>query len=114
MNDTNFIGGIVKILETPKQDIINNNIFVTSFRVQFPQVRNNYVVHLKFWGNLARDVAIYYQINDYILIEGYLSLINQPSSGLTNRTPKKIEITVLKIYPFLLNSNRSKIGMSGR
>jgi hypothetical protein len=26
------------------------------------------------WGNLARDVATYYKINDYILIEGYLSL----------------------------------------
>ena len=114
MNDTNFIGGIVKILETPKQDIINNNIFVTSFRVQFPQVRSNYVVHLKFWGNLARDVSIYYQINDYILIEGYLSLINQSSSNLRTKIPKKIEITVLKIYPFLLNSNRTSIGMADR
>ena len=106
MSDTNFIGGVVKVLETPKQDIINNNIFVTRFRVQFPQVRKNSVVHLKFWGNLARDVANYYQINDYILIEGYLSLINQQSSNLSNRLPKKIEITVLKIYPFLLSYNR--------
>ena len=106
MNDTNFIGGVVKVLETPKQDIINNNIFVTRFRVQFPQVRNNSIVHLKFWGNLARDVANYYQTNDYILIEGYLSLIDQQSSNLSNRLPKKIEITVLKIYPFLLSYNR--------
>lgn len=106
MSDTNFIGGVVKVLETPKQDIINNNIFFTHFRVQFPQVRNNSVVHLKFWGNLARDVANYYQINDYILIEGYLSLINQQSSNFSNRFPKKIEITVFKIYPFLLSYNR--------
>jgi single-stranded DNA-binding protein len=114
MSDTNFIGGVVKVLETPKQDIINSNILVTRFRVQFPQVRKNYVVHLKFWGNLARDVATYYQIHDYILIEGYLSLVNQQSANLNNRTPKKIEITVLKIYPFLLSYDRSMIEISGR
>jgi single-stranded DNA-binding protein len=114
MSDTNFIGGVVKVLEPPKQDVINNNIIVTRFRVQFPQVRNNSVVHLKFWGNLARDVSNYYQTNDYILIEGYLSLVNSQSSNLTNRTPKKIEITVLKIYPFLLNYDRLTIALSGR
>ena len=74
MSDTNSIGGLVKILETPKQKIINNNIFVTRLRVQFPEVRKNCIVNLTFWGNLARDVARYYKINDYILIEGYLSL----------------------------------------
>ena len=36
MSDTNSIGGLVKILETPKQKIINNNIFITRLRVQFP------------------------------------------------------------------------------
>jgi single-stranded DNA-binding protein len=106
MSDTNFVGGVVKILETPKQNIINNNILVTSFRVQFPQVRKNCIVHLKFWGNLARDVETYYKINDYILIEGYLSLSEKQTSNLNGQTPKKIEITVLKIYPFLLSYDR--------
>jgi single-stranded DNA-binding protein len=111
MSDTNSIGSLVKILETPKQKILNNNIFVTRFRVQFPQVRKNSMVNLTFWGNLARDVATYYKINDYILIEGYLSLSsNQPS----NRTSQKIEITVLKIYPFLLTYHPSIIGISDR
>ena len=32
MSDTNFIGGVVKILETPKQKIINNKkAFVVGF-----------------------------------------------------------------------------------
>jgi len=109
MGDTNFIGSIVKILETPKQTLVNDTIFVTHFRVQFPQVRNNSIVHLKFWGNLARDVAKYYQTNDYILIEGYISLLPSQSSNVTNRTPKKIQITVLKIYPIALKSERSMI-----
>jgi len=112
MSDSNFIGSVAKILETPKQTIINDNIFVTRFRVQFPQVRNNSIVHLKFWGNLARDVAKYYQTNDYILIEGYISLVNSQLSNVTNRTPKKIQITVLKIYPIALKSERSMIRVS--
>jgi len=112
MSDSNFIGSVAKILETPKQTIINDNIFVTRFRVQFPQVRNNSIVHLKFWGNLARDVAKYYQTNDYILIEGYISLVNSQSSNVTSRTPKKIQITVLKIYPIALKSEHSMIRVS--
>jgi hypothetical protein len=70
MSDTNYIGGIVKILEVPKQKFLNNTTAVTEFRVQLPQVRNT-TIHLIF---KTRDVATYYKINDYILIEGYLSL----------------------------------------
>jgi single-stranded DNA-binding protein len=103
MGDTNIVGGIVKILETPKQKILNLNIPVTKFRVQFPQFRNTSIVHLTFWGNLARDVANSYQINDYILIEGYISLRNQRISDKGISKSKKVEITVLKVYPFYLN-----------
>jgi hypothetical protein len=71
MSDTNYIGGIV--LEVPKQKFLNNTTAVTEFRVQLPQVRNTTIVHLIFWVT-SRDVATYYKINDYILIEGYLSL----------------------------------------
>jgi single-stranded DNA-binding protein len=107
MSDINSISGLVKILENPKHQVLNNNILVTHFRVQFPQVRNNYIVHLKFWGNLARDVSSYYKINDYILIEGYIALPNKQNVNSNNQMSKKVEITVLKIYPFLLNYDRS-------
>ena len=114
MSNTNYIGGIVKILETPKQKILKNNLLVTRFRVQFPQVRNNCIVQLTFWGNLARDVATYYRINDYILIEGYLSIIDKNNSNQTNSNKllKKGNITVLKIYPFLLSYDRSVMTVS--
>jgi single-stranded DNA-binding protein len=102
MGDTNLVGGIVKILETPKQKILNTNITVTQFRVQFPQVRNTSIIHLTFWGNLARDVANYYKVNDYILIEGYISLRDKKKLGKIISKSKKIEITVLKVYPFVL------------
>jgi len=100
MTDTNYIGCIVKILETPKQKIVTNKIVTTEFRVQLPQIRNQTttIAKLTFWGNLARDVVEYYKVNDYIIIEGYLSLSKKKKS-------KKVEITVLKVYPFFLTSN---------
>jgi hypothetical protein len=107
MSDTNYIGGIVRILEIPKQTIIYNNVPITQFRVQFPQVRKTGIVTLTFWGNLACDVARYYTINDYVLIEGYLSLRPKKLSNSLNQRVKKVEVTVLKIYPFLLSYDRS-------
>ena len=107
MNDTNYIGGVVKILETPKQKMLKNNILLTKFRAQIPQLRDTRLVTLTFWGNLARDITTYYKRNDYLIIEGYLSLRNKQSSNLMTQKSKKIEITVLKVYPFLLNYDRS-------
>ena len=105
MADTNYISSIVKVLENPIQIVLNNNIHVTKFRVQLPQLRNNRLIHLVVWGNLGQDVLNYYQINDYIIVEGYLSLRDKKVINLINKNQKKIEITVLKIYPFFLKSN---------
>lgn len=100
MNGTNYISGIVKVLETPKPKNLTNNVLVTKFRVQFPQRKHTRMVVLTVWGNLARDVTTYYQKNDYLLIEGYLSVRNKLPLNLTSSKSKKIEITVLKLYPF--------------
>lgn len=107
MNDTNYIGGVIKIVETPKQQIVKNNVLVTKFRAQIPQLRNSRLVTLTFWGNLARDVLTYYKVNDYLIVEGYLSLRDKNISSSINQKSKKVEITVLKVYPFLLNYDRS-------
>jgi single-stranded DNA-binding protein len=105
MVDTNYISSIVKILESPNQRLFNSTIPVTKFRVQFPQIRNSQTINLIFWGNLARDVRSYYQINDYIMVEGYLSLNNKHLLNKVKQNSKQFEITVLKVYPFLLSSN---------
>ena len=106
MSNTNYIGAIVKILETPKEKQINNNSLVVTFRVQIHQVRQSRIIKLVFWGNLARDIINYYKINDYILIEGYLSLGSSFDSDKMTKSLKSTEITVLKVYPFLLGYNR--------
>ncbi len=104
MTNTNYISAMVKILERPKQTLINKTIPVTEFRVQLPQFKNNYIVDLVFWGNLGKDIINYYKPNDYIIIEGYLSLHNKESSNLIFSKSKRVKITVFKIYPFLLSS----------
>lgn len=99
MNGTNYVGGIVKILETPKQKKLKNNVFAVRCRVQFAQDKNTRILTLTFWENLARDLLTYYKTNDYLLIEGYLSFRNKKNVNSTKA--KKIEITVIKLYPYV-------------
>jgi single-stranded DNA-binding protein len=102
VDDTNIVAGIVKILENPKYKIYNTNVSVTKFRVQFPQFKNTSIVHLTFWGKLANDVSRYYKINDYILIEGSISIRKKKSLN-SPFISKKVEVTVSKVYPLLLS-----------
>ena len=105
MSDTNHMGAIVKILESPKNKTIKNNISITKFRAQLPQIRQTRVVDIVIWGNLANDVAKYYNTNDYILVEGYLSLRKLVSSKSNRKILKRARFTVIKAYPFILGSN---------
>jgi single-stranded DNA-binding protein len=106
MGDTNYFSGIFKFFENPTQTFFSDKISVTKFRVEIPQIRKNRIITSVFWGNLAREVKNYYQINDYILIEGYLSIRNKKNLNLITKNSKQVTITVLKVYPFLLKSNR--------
>jgi len=101
MGDTNYFSGIVKILENPIQSFSNTKTLKIRFRAELPQIRQNKIVSIIVWGNLVNEIKNYYQLNDYILIEGYMS-VEKNSLTLKNRNPKKVVITVLKVYPFLL------------
>ena len=99
----NYSTFIVKIVRKPVQSFFKNNISLTELVVQFPQIRNKNcidVCHLNVWGNLAHDVIKYYQINDYIVVEGYVSFRNNNQ----NKKMKQIEISVFKIYPLILKN----------
>ena len=45
MANTNYITSIVKILETPKQKLINDKILITEFRAFLPQIKKNKIVN---------------------------------------------------------------------
>ena len=103
MMNTNYVISIVRILENPSQIFFKNNISSIKFRVQFPQLPDSQIIHLICWDNLALNVSQYYQINDYIIIEGYLSSNGKPYLNKLFKNSRKIEMTILKVYPFLLN-----------
>ena len=97
MSDTNYVGAIVKILEFPKNKIVKDRISITKFRAQLTQIRKTRVVDIVIWGNLGHDVTKYYSVNDYILVEGYLSL-NKLSQIKSNRKVlKRARFTILKV-----------------
>ena len=105
MGDTNYFSGTVKILSNPIQKLIKEKILITRVWVEVPQLRQNKIVLIVFWGNLGNEVKHIYQINDYLLIEGYTS-IKKTRSKLN-----KIILTGLKVYPLFLtlNSTSKKI-----
>ena len=105
MSNTNYIGGIVKIIESPKFKEIESNTdtYIAEFRVQLPQMRqDSRIIKLVFWDKLAHDLLNYYKINDYIIIEGYLSFRETLVPNLFRHNLKQVEVNVLKVYPFLL------------
>lgn len=102
----NYCTFIVKILKKPEKSYFDNNIAIAEVPVKFYQSQNSNsykVLNLTFWGNLANDIVQYYQINDYIIIEGYISFHKNNTDLFLNKKDKQIEISVFKIYPYLLN-----------
>lgn len=104
----NYISFIAKIIDEPKERSINDNISVLEVLVKFAQIRNTnfeIVIKLKVWGNLRYDFLQYYRINDYIIIEGYISIHENLISTVNKLKNKQIEVSVCKIYPFSLDSS---------
>jgi len=105
----NYGSFIVKLIGKPEQSFFEDNISVTEIDAKLSQTRKNNVdiiIKLSVWGNLAYDIVQYYQINDYIIIEGYISLSKSFSEIDNINNDKQVEISVFKVYPFLLNNIR--------
>lgn len=105
MSNTNYFSGIVKILEIPKQRLITKQTKIITFRAELSQNRKNRIVALVFWGNLGHKIKDCYKLNDYILIEGYISLRNKKKFQRSRQNSKQLTITVSKIYPILFTNN---------
>ena len=99
MNYTSFI---VKIVGKPEQSFFHNNITVTEMVVQFVPARQKPlntkdIFQISVWSNSNSDVTKNYMLNDYLIIEGYVSL--RPSM-LNSKNDKRIEISIVKVHPF--------------
>lgn len=100
----NYVNFIVKILEKPRQTIINNEIYVTRFIAKYPKIHNRKIetlVTIVIWENSYKDISKYFFVGDYIIVEGYISHRNLTLNDQTLGNEKQIEISVFKIYPFL-------------
>jgi hypothetical protein len=106
MADTNYFSAIVKVLKNSKQISLNNNFLVTKFLAEVPQIRKPKAITLYFWGKLGIESKNYYQKNDYILVEGYISKHNKTSYKSDFKVSKPITLIVLKVYPILLNTTK--------
>ena len=107
MGYINYFCGIVKVLENPLQTFVTDQISLTVARAELPQARNQQLLTLQFWGNLGRDLQIYYQPNDYVLIEGYISTSNKSNITIAPINSQQIILTVLKVYPLVLTGAKN-------
>jgi len=107
MGDLNYISCIVRILEIPYLQANEKNIFFTKFRVQLPQICKQDLTStllVTAWGYLANKIVEYYQINDYLLIEGYISFQSLDTKYFDIEETKCMSISIQKIVPFLYNN----------
>ena len=103
----NYVIFAVKVIKNSGQSFFADGTSLTELIVQLPQVRKNnikIIIKVSIWGKLSYDVAKYYQPDDYIIIEGYISIRNINTERIVNLLDKQVEISVFKLYPLLLKS----------
>ena len=103
----NYVIFTVKVIKNSGQSFFSDGTSLTELTVQLPQVRKNnskVILQVSIWGKLSYDVAKYYQPDDYIIIEGYISIRNIDIGRVVNSLNKQVEISVFKLYPLFLKS----------
>nr|YP_010537538.1 hypothetical protein OOA01_pgp068 [Minidiscus spinulatus]UYC31455.1 hypothetical protein [Minidiscus spinulatus] len=103
----NYVIFTVKVIRNSGQSFFSDGTSLTELTVQLPQIRKNnskIILQVSIWGKLSYDVAKYYQPDDYIIIEGYISIRNINTERIVNLLDKQVEISVFKLYPLLLKS----------
>ena len=92
----NYVILAVKVIKNSGQSFFADGTSVTELTVLLPQARKNntkIILQVSIWGKLSYDVAKYYQSEDYIVIEGYISIRNVNTYSLVNLLDKQIEFS---------------------
>jgi len=96
------LNSIVRVLDILSLKF-QNNVAIIKFRAQLPYLKNvrnlpkhDIIVNCIICGELTYDLVNYYELNDYLLIEGHLSV---STINLTNKPCYDLNIT--RLYPFL-------------
>ena len=105
MNYSHFI---IKIVNKPEQSSFKNGIIVTEFIGKFYQFRKRKIAsidrlcQISIWGKAGSNFTKRYKKNDYLIVEGFLSL-RKSEFGDSNLTTD-LEISAYKFYPLSLKS----------
>jgi hypothetical protein len=99
---------LVKIVTPPIKSSFKDGFYVTEMQVKFVPIKtklnSNDVIHLSIWDNLSSDTVKYYKVNEYIIIEGYIS-IRENLFNLSNYSnSNQISISVTNLYPIFQKS----------
>ena len=99
----NYISCIIRILEIPSKIVYFNKIPFIKFKAEITQIRNyqnTVTVLIKIWGNLSFDFIGYYQVGNYLLIEGYISNDFTTSLNSLTKYKKNTTLTIFQMYPY--------------
>jgi single-stranded DNA-binding protein len=105
MNYSHFI---IKIVNKPEQSSFKNGILVTEFIGKFYQFRKRKIASIdrlckiSIWGKAGSNFIKNYKKNDYLIVEGILSL--RKSDFEDSNLTTDLEISVYKFYPLSLKS----------
>ena len=105
MNYTSFI---IKIISKPQYTFCDQKIPLTEALGKFYQFSDNpyTICKLSFWGQPAYEILKYYKTNDYVLVQGYISLKQFQFEKFDITT--EIEISIFEVSPFNLKTDEIK------
>jgi len=101
----NYVIFTVKVIKNSGQSFFSDGTSITELTVQLPQARkknSKVILQVSIWGKLSYDAAKYYQPDDYIILEGYITIRNIDTDRVVNLLNKQVEISVFKLYPLFL------------
>ena len=96
---------IAKLLKKAEQGFFEDGTPVSEVLVEFYEGNQPFSpekLQISLWGELSQDIIEHYSVNDYIIIEGYLSYGENNIDNTSNDMQNQLELTVVKLYPFLL------------
>nr|YP_009093204.1 hypothetical protein Ycf41 [Roundia cardiophora]AIR75877.1 hypothetical protein Ycf41 [Roundia cardiophora] len=106
----NYVIFAAKVLKNAGQSFFKDGTSLTELTVQLPQIKKNntrLIAQISVWGRLSYDSSNYYKLNDYIIVEGYISFRNSNIEHTYNSINKQVEISAFKIYPLRLKLSKS-------
>lgn len=99
MNSSIFI---IKLAEDPNQEYYKTQIKFLEIQANFTYLLKEKIfienINLLIWGDQGTDVIKYYRKDDYVVVQGVLSISAELDKTNLKSKEKKIEITVLDMY----------------